>query len=103
MTTLPLRLLAATVVIVALLGGVAVVSADAGPTDVLDRMHSDGEHAHGEHHADHADHEHGEHHADHADHDYGEHHADHADHEHGEHHAEHAEDHGKHHQAGGHC
>ncbi len=73
MTTPLLRLVAATIVIVALLGGVAVVSADAGPTDALDRMHSDGEH--------------------HADHDQPEHHADH----------DHPEHHGMHHQAGGHC
>ena len=77
MTTPLLRLVAATIVIVALLGGVAVVSADAGPTDALDRMHSDGEH-HAEHHA---DHDHPEHHADH----------------------DHPEHHGMHHQAGGHC
>ena len=87
MTAPSLRVLFAVIVAVGLLGGVAIVTADAGDDDrtLFDRMH-DGvaDHVPGDHH----DGDHGAHHD-----------GDHSNH----HDGDHATHHDEHHSDGGHC
>ena len=102
MTAPSLRVLFAVIVAVGLLGGVAIVTADAGDDDptLIDRVH-DGvaDHVPGDHHGDHGAHHDG----DHSNHHDGD-HAAHHDGDHSTHHdGDHAAHHDEHHSDGGHC